>query len=111
MPPLSWDNFTNVATSSQTQYCTLKSICILNSDLEYLKTVDTRRVIGTLSLVCHESIVFGNMAMDICVLKTTLFLRRILFNGEISLRALNLSETIPQTATRVRLDVMCTSTW
>jgi len=50
----------------------LKSILILNNDLEYTKTVNTmmcQAASGTLSQVCHRNSVTCNMTIDICVLK------------------------------------------
>jgi len=68
------DHFAKVVKSSYTQFCTLKSILILNSDLEYVyprgawKLSTPWRVGGTLSLVCDRNSVLSNMALHICIL-------------------------------------------
>ena len=64
------DHFTDVVVESfLTQFCTLKSILILNSDPEYLKTVYTRHTGETLWPVCPGNSVLINTAKEICVLK------------------------------------------
>ena len=53
------------------RYCTLRSILILNSDHEYMKTVETPRCASsTLTLVCNGDNVLCNMAVDICITLT-----------------------------------------
>ena len=62
---------------------------ILNSDLEYMKTVNTMMRSGTLSLACHKNSVLNNTAIEISVLtKIIIKFNNIFFKDDFSLRAL-----------------------
>jgi len=65
------NHFTNVAKSSLTRICTLRSL-VFNSDLEHLETVNTMTRQWTVSLVGHENGVLCNTATGICVSETHL---------------------------------------